>query len=47
MSIDALPAGLHHQGGHMRLGPDGMLYVGVGAYEPRDAQDAGTLAPWR
>ena len=46
VSIDALPAGLHHQGGRMRLGPDGMLYVGVGAYKPRDAQDGGTLAPW-
>ncbi|MDE0075915.1 MAG: PQQ-dependent sugar dehydrogenase, partial [Caldilineaceae bacterium] len=32
--IDDLPAGLHHQGGRMRLGPDGMLYVGVGAYDP-------------
>ena len=42
--LDDLPAGLHHQGGRMRLGPDGMLYVGVGAYEPHDAQDPGTLA---
>ncbi len=42
--LDDLPAGLHHQGGRMRVGPDGMLYVGVGAYEPRDAQDPGTLA---
>ncbi len=42
--LDNLPAGLHHQGGRMRLGPDGMLYVGVGAYEPHDAQDPGTLA---
>ena len=44
MILDDLPAGLHHQGGRMRLGPDGMLYVGVGAYEPHDAQDPGTLA---
>ena len=42
--LDDLPAGLHHQGGRMRIGPDGMLYVGVGAYEPHDAQDSGTLA---
>ena len=42
--IDDLPAGLHHQGGRMRLGPDGMLYVGVGAYQPEDAQNPDTLA---
>ena len=42
--LDNLPAGLHHQGGRMKIGPDGMLYVGVGAYEPHDAQDSGTLA---
>ena len=42
--LDDLPAGIHHQGGRMRLGPDGMLYVGVGAYEPQDAQDPDTLA---
>ena len=42
--LDDLPAGLHHQGGRMRLGPDGMIYVGVGAYEPHDAQDPNTLA---
>ncbi len=42
--IDDLPAGLHHQGGRMRLGPDGMLYVGVGAYDPSDAQDSNILA---
>ncbi len=42
--LDNLPAGIHHQGGRMRLGPDGMLYVGVGAYEPHDAQDPDTLA---
>ena len=42
--LDDLPAGLHHQGGRMRLGPDGMLYVGVGAYEPHDAQNPDTLA---
>ena len=42
--LDDLPAGLHHQGGRMQLGPDGMLYVGVGAYEPHDAQNPDTLA---
>ncbi len=42
--IDDLPAGLHHQGGRMRVGPDGMLYVAVGAYLPGDAQDPETLA---
>ena len=42
--LDGLPAGLHHQGGRMQIGPDGMLYVGVGAYEPHDAQDPATLA---
>ena len=42
--IDELPAGLHHQGGRMRIGPDGMLYVGIGAYEPMRAQDLNSLA---
>lgn len=42
--IDELPAGLHHQGGRMQLGPDGMLYVGVDAYDPPEAQDPDTLA---
>ena len=42
--MDGLPAGLHHQGGRMRLGPDGMLYVGVGAYDPPEAQNPEILA---
>ena len=42
--LDELPAGLHHQGGRMHVGPDGMLYVGVGAYEPEEAQDPNSLA---
>ena len=42
--LDDLPAGLHHQGGRMRLGPDGMLYVGVGAYDPFEAQNPDSLA---
>ena len=42
--MDELPAGLHHQGGRMRLGPDGMLYVGIGAYDPPEAQNPDTPA---
>lgn len=42
--LDDLPAGLHHQGGRMHIGPDGMLYVGVGAYTPEFAQDPTSLA---
>ncbi len=42
--MDGLPAGLHHQGGRMRIGPDGMLYVGVGAYNPPEAQNPDTPA---
>lgn len=42
--LDNLPAGLHHQGGRMQIGPDGMLYVGVGAYDPPEAQNPDTVA---
>ncbi len=42
--LDDLPAGLHHQGGRMQIGPDGMLYVGVGAYHPPEAQNPDSLA---
>ena len=42
--IDDLPAGVHHQGGRMAIGPDGHLYVGVGAFDPPAAQDPATLA---
>ena len=42
--LDDLPAGLHHQGGRMRIGPDGMLYVGIGAYDPPEAQSPETVA---
>gem|GEM_PF-5866703 len=42
--LDDIPTGLHHQGGRMRIGPDGMLFVTVGAYEPEEAQDPDTLA---
>ncbi|HEY6878540.1 MAG TPA: PQQ-dependent sugar dehydrogenase, partial [Polyangiales bacterium] len=36
--LDNIPAGVHHQGGRMQIGPDGKLYVGVGAYDPSFAQ---------
>jgi glucose/arabinose dehydrogenase len=42
--LDDIPAGGHHQGGRMRIGPDGLLYVGVGAFEPSVAQDPNSLA---
>ena len=42
--IDDLPAALHHQGGRMHIGPDGLLYVGVGAYDPPQAQNPDSLA---
>lgn len=42
--LDDIPAGGHHQGGRMAIGPDGKLYVGVGAYQPAQAQDSETIA---
>lgn len=42
--LDDIPAGDYHQGGRMRIGPDGLLYVGVGAFEPALAQDPDSLA---
>jgi len=42
--LDDIPAGQHHQGGRMRIGPDGKLYVGVGAYDPSLAQRPDQLA---
>jgi aldose sugar dehydrogenase len=41
--LDDIPAGEHHQGGRMRIGPDGKLYVGVGAFDPGLAQQANQL----
>jgi glucose/arabinose dehydrogenase len=38
MVLDNIPAGVHHQGGRLRIGPDGKLYVPVGAYDPSFAQ---------
>ncbi len=42
--LDDIPAGGHHQGGRMRIGPDGLLYAGVGAFEPALAQDPDSQA---
>jgi glucose/arabinose dehydrogenase len=42
--VDDIPAGGHHQGGRMRIGPDGLLYVGVGAFDPALGQDPDSLA---
>lgn len=42
--IDSLPVSSIHNGGRIALGPDGMLYVGVGdAANPSLAQDLGSL----
>jgi glucose/arabinose dehydrogenase len=38
--LDDIPAATYHDGGRIRLGPDGMLYLGTGdAGEPSSAQD--------
>jgi glucose/arabinose dehydrogenase len=36
--IDNIPGGTHHQGGRLAIGPDGKLYVPIGAYDPTLAQ---------
>ncbi|HEX5657467.1 MAG TPA: PQQ-dependent sugar dehydrogenase [Polyangiales bacterium] len=41
--LDDIPSGIHHQGGRMQIGPDGKLYVGVGAYTPTLAQQPDEL----
>lgn len=42
--LDNIPAGYHHHGGRMKIGPDGKLYVGVGAFEALNAQKPDSLA---
>lgn len=43
--LDGIPSARFHNGGRMRIGPDGMLYIGTGdAREPELAQDESSLA---
>lgn len=42
--VDDIEAGGHHQGGRIRIGPDGLLYAGAGAWEPPQSQDLESLA---
>jgi glucose/arabinose dehydrogenase len=42
--VDDIEAGGHHQGGRIRIGPDGLLYAGAGAWEPPQSQDPNSLA---
>lgn len=43
--IDSIPAAQLHDGGRLRIGPDGMLYVGTGdARDPDLAQDSDSLS---
>ena len=43
--IERIPSAEYHDGGRLRFGPDGMLYVGTGdARDPDRAQDRASLA---
>jgi aldose sugar dehydrogenase len=43
--LDKIPVAQFHNGGRIRFGPDGMLYIGTGdAREPQSSQDVKSLA---
>ncbi|PIG91499.1 PQQ-dependent sugar dehydrogenase [Gloeocapsopsis sp. IPPAS B-1203] len=45
MIVDDIPVALYHNGGRIRFGPDGMLYIGTGdARDPDISQDNSSLA---